>query len=140
MLCTTLSHYVGAARWQGVSLRDLRLRDNATPIQGARDTVLAYTGIQRVVFRIQWPGYGHIEWCRNISVVGRDGLPISRLALAVEIAANFARFFEKTEYETPTSRDWMVSPSCVRFEHLFLVSLHNTFENVWQADIALDIC
>jgi hypothetical protein len=35
--------------------------------------------------------------------------------------------------------DWMISPACVRFEHLYLLSLQNTFEDVWQADIALDL-
>lgn len=47
---------------------------------------------------------------------------------------------QKTQYETPTALDLMVAPSCVRFEHLFLISLHNTFEGVWQADVALDLC
>jgi hypothetical protein len=34
----------------------------------------------------------------------------------------------------------MVSPTCVRFEHSLLISLQNTFEDVWQADVALDLC
>jgi hypothetical protein len=46
---------------------------------------------------------------------------------------------QKSQYETASSRDWMISPSCVRFEHLFLISLQNTFDDVWQADVALDV-
>ncbi|KAJ7833853.1 hypothetical protein B0H14DRAFT_3087661 [Mycena olivaceomarginata] len=107
---------------------------------GANDFVLSHTGLQRVVFRIIWPGYGHVEWCRAIPVTSPNGAPITRVALAVQIASNFARFVEKSQYETPSTRDWMVSPTCVRFEHLLLISLQNTFEDVWQADVALDLC
>ncbi|KAJ7702114.1 hypothetical protein B0H14DRAFT_2416770 [Mycena olivaceomarginata] len=131
--------YPGQAR-QGVSMRDLRLKGTSTPIQGANDFVLSHTGLQRVVFRIIWPGYGHVEWCRAIPVTSPNGAPITRVALAVQIASNFARFVEKSQYETPSTRDWMVSPTCVRFEHLLLISLQNTFEDVWQADVALDLC
>ncbi|KAK7060044.1 hypothetical protein R3P38DRAFT_2495973 [Favolaschia claudopus] len=130
----------GRPRHQGVSMKDLRLQGTGAPIQGAGDPVLAYTGLQRVIFRIMWPGYGHIEWCRAIPVVAPNGAPITRVALAVQIATSFAHFIEKAQYETPSDRSWMVSPNCVRFEHLILISLQNTFEDVWQADVALDIC
>ncbi|KAJ7610550.1 hypothetical protein DFH06DRAFT_1016600 [Mycena polygramma] len=130
--------YPGQAR-QGVSMRELRLKGMSAPLQGANDPVLAHTGLQRVIFRILWPGYGHVEWCRTIPVVAPNGAPITRLALGVQIANNFARFVEKCQSETPTSRDLMLSPHCVRFEHLFLISLQNTFEDVWQADVVLDI-
>ncbi|KAJ7149285.1 hypothetical protein C8R43DRAFT_888156 [Mycena crocata] len=129
--------YAGRAR-EGVSMRELRLKGVAAPIQGANDLVLVHTGLQRVVFRILWPGYGHVEWCRTIPLVASNGAPITRVALGVQIASNFSRFFEKTQYETPKSTDWMVAPTCVRFEHLVLVSLQNTFEDVWQADVILD--
>ncbi|KAJ7093373.1 hypothetical protein B0H15DRAFT_776757 [Mycena belliarum] len=123
--------YSGQSR-QGVSMRDLRV--NIARFQGASDPVLQYPGLQKIVFRIQWPGYGHVEWCRNIPVAG-----LTRMALAVHIASNFAHFFEKAVYETATAPDWMISPNCVRFEHLYLISLQNTFEDIWQADIALDL-
>jgi hypothetical protein len=103
--------YYGQTR-QGVSMRELRLKGTSTPIHGANDAVLAHTGLQRIVFRIlvrtalshrmrtisnpftQWPGYGHVEWCRTIPVVAPNGAPITRVALAVQIASNFTRFFE----------------------------------------------
>ncbi|KAJ7703526.1 hypothetical protein B0H17DRAFT_922023 [Mycena rosella] len=131
--------YPGQAR-QGVSMREFRLKGNSTPIQGAGDLVLAHTGLQRIVFRILWPDYGHVEWCRAIPVVAPNGSPITRVALGLQITSNLARFFEKSQYETPTAPDWLIGPSCVRFEHLLLISLQNTFEDVWQADIALDLC
>ncbi|KAJ7463265.1 hypothetical protein FB451DRAFT_1043330 [Mycena latifolia] len=130
--------YPGQAR-QGVSMRELRLKGTSTPLQGAGDLVLAQSGLQRVVFRILWPGYGHVEWCRTISVVSPNGAPITRVALGVQIASNFINFFERTRYEAPTAVDWMISPSCVCFEDLYLISLQNTFENVWQADIAQNL-
>ncbi|KAJ7719342.1 hypothetical protein DFH07DRAFT_761170 [Mycena maculata] len=123
-------------QYQGVSMREIRLKGPMAPIRGADDAVFAPTGLQRIVFRIIWPGYRQVDWCRTIVVDGN----ITRAALAFQIASNFARFVEKSQYETPTATDWMISPTCVRFEHLFLVSLRNTFENVWQADVALDVC
>ncbi|KAJ6620239.1 hypothetical protein B0H10DRAFT_1103498 [Mycena sp. CBHHK59/15] len=131
--------YPGQSR-QGVSMRELSLRGTSTPIQGAGDPVFSNTGLQRIVFRILWPGYEHVEWCRGIVVTSPNGAPITRVALGNQIAQNFARFMEKTQYETPSVQDWMVGPSCVRFEHLFLISLNNVFEDSWQADIALDLC
>ncbi|KAJ7622573.1 hypothetical protein DFH06DRAFT_1105121 [Mycena polygramma] len=130
--------YPGQAR-QGVSMRELRLKGMSVPLHGANDPVLAHTGLQRVILRIIWPGYGHVEWCRTVPVVAPNGAPITRLALGVQIANNFARFIEKCQSETPSSRDLMFAANCVRFEHLFLLSLQNTFEDVWQADVALDL-
>ncbi|KAJ7656756.1 hypothetical protein DFH06DRAFT_1269407 [Mycena polygramma] len=104
--------YPGQAR-QGVSMRELRLKGMSAPLHGANDPVLAHTGLQRVILRIIWPGYGHVEWCRTVPV--------------------------KCQSETPSSRDLMFATNCVRFEHLFLISLQNTFEDVWQADVALDL-
>ncbi|KAJ6549155.1 hypothetical protein B0H10DRAFT_2170008 [Mycena sp. CBHHK59/15] len=120
----------------GVSMRELSLRGTSTPIQGAGDPVFSNTGLQRIVFRILWPGYEHVEWCRGIVVTSPNGAPITRVALGNQIAQNFARFMEgyspqKTQYETPSVQDWM---------HLFLISLNNVFEDSWQADIALDLC
>ncbi|KAJ7222758.1 hypothetical protein B0H12DRAFT_1304641 [Mycena haematopus] len=130
--------YPGHTR-QGVSMRDLRLKNTATPIRGSNDPVLAHTGLQRVIFRIIWPGYGHVEWCRPIVVTSPTGAPITRVGLGVQIASSFARFVEKSEYETPSAREWMISPNCVRFDHLYLIALHNTSGDVWQADVALDL-
>ncbi|KAF7317373.1 hypothetical protein HMN09_00473600 [Mycena chlorophos] len=133
--------YVGQPRpGQGVSMRELRLKSTSTPIAGSDDPVLAATGLQRIIVRIIWPGYGHVEWCRNVTVVSRNGEPISRVCLAVQIATTFASWFEKTQYEHPSSSEWMISPACVQFKHLYLVSLINTFDDCWQADVALDVC
>ncbi|KAJ7743586.1 hypothetical protein B0H16DRAFT_1463575 [Mycena metata] len=128
--------YPGQA-WQGVSMRGLRLKGTSAPIQGANDLVFAHTGLQRVVFRLIWPGYGHVEWCRALPVVAPNRVP-TRVALGLQIASNFAHFVE-SQYETPSAREGMIAPTCVRFEHLFLVSLQNTSEGVWEADVALDL-
>ncbi|KAJ7123952.1 hypothetical protein C8R43DRAFT_1135745 [Mycena crocata] len=123
---------------EGVSMRELRTQGTMTQIQGANDPVLAHIKLDRLVFRILWPSYPEYEWCRAVPLVASNGAPITRVALGMQIASNFAHFCEKAQYETPTSADWMVSPTCVKFEHLVLVSLQNTAEGVWQADVILD--
>ncbi|KAF7306232.1 hypothetical protein MIND_00413800 [Mycena indigotica] len=132
--------YIGAAAaGQGVSMYDIRLQGNATQLKAANDLVLASSGLTRITFRIIWSGYEHVEWCRTINVVSETGVPITRLGLAIQVASSFAHWTEKAQYVKPTSSDWMVSPACVQFRHMYLVSLVNTFENVWQADVALDV-
>nr|GAT55374.1 predicted protein [Mycena chlorophos] len=142
---------------QGVSMRELRLRGPEMHMRGAGDCVFA--GLQRIVFRIIWPGYAHVEWCRTMPVVAPNGAPITRVGLAIQVASTFANYFEvsrspsssllapskcsvdlqKTQYEQPSSADWMISPACVQFKHLYLIALVNTAEGVWQADVALDV-
>ncbi|KAJ7155150.1 hypothetical protein C8R46DRAFT_1041338 [Mycena filopes] len=120
-------------------MRELRLKGPGTQVHGANDPVFAHTGLQRIVFRLIWPGYEHVEWCRTLPLVAPNGAPITRVALAMLLASNFAHFIEKSQYETAASREWIIAPTCVRFEHLFLVSLQNTSEGIWQADVALDL-
>ncbi|KAF7317659.1 hypothetical protein MKEN_00853500 [Mycena kentingensis (nom. inval.)] len=132
--------YAGSRPGQGIPMRELRLKGSALPMCGALDPVLGGSGLQRIVFRINWPGYGHVEWCRSVAVVAPNGAPISRMALAMQIATNYANWYEKTQFEQPSSNEWLLSPKCVEFKHLHLVSLINTFEDCWQADVALDIC
>ncbi|KAJ7614488.1 hypothetical protein FB45DRAFT_758654 [Roridomyces roridus] len=120
---------------QGVSMRDLSNRGPNAPIAGAGDQIFAPLGVQKISLRIIWPGYQHVEWNRSIDVSS-----ITRAGLAYQVASNFARFFEKSAYETPSSAThYLISPAGVRFEHLYLVSLTNTIDNVWQADVALDL-
>ncbi|KAJ6474888.1 hypothetical protein C8R45DRAFT_834770, partial [Mycena sanguinolenta] len=119
--------YPGQTR-QSVPMRDLHLRGPSVLIQGAHDFLLANTGLKRIVFPIMW--------CRTIPVI-TNGAPITRAFIDSQIASDLVRF--KSDYETPTSRDWMISPSCVRLEHLYLVALHKTSDDVWQADVALDL-
>ncbi|KAF7306233.1 hypothetical protein MIND_00413900 [Mycena indigotica] len=117
-------HTSASLAGQGVAMRDLRLQGNATRIEGANDLVLAHSGLARITFRIIWPGYEHVEWCRTMSIVSDHGAPITRLGLAIQVASSFAHWTEKTQYEKPTSPEWMVSPACVQFKHMYLVSLH----------------
>ncbi|KAG6808432.1 hypothetical protein H0H93_016941 [Arthromyces matolae] len=62
-------------------------------VQGANDPVLAHTGRQRIMFRILWPGYEHVEWFDQVELNHR-GYPLTRVQLGAFIAQNFARFVE----------------------------------------------
>ncbi|KAG6917559.1 hypothetical protein DXG01_002028 [Tephrocybe rancida] len=133
--------YAGYAK-QGVPMRELSARSGtvlASMIQGGKDTVLAHTGLARITFRILWPGYEHVEWARSVELtVGGYG-PITRAQLGAAISQNFARFVEKTRTESSRSAEWNLNSSGIRFEHLVLVALVNVFEDVWQADVAVDL-
>ncbi|KAJ7854529.1 hypothetical protein B0H14DRAFT_2579789 [Mycena olivaceomarginata] len=114
LYCPVFFDYPDQAR-QGVSMREPRLKGVLTPIQGPNPTI-PYSHTRDCSGSFSALSYGHVEWCRTILVTSPTGAPITRVALGVQIASRFAHFVEKSQCETPTSRDWMVTPSCVRFE------------------------
>ncbi|KAG6845549.1 hypothetical protein H0H87_007793 [Tephrocybe sp. NHM501043] len=133
--------YPGYSR-QGVSMRELSARSIntlASIIQGGGDSVFAHTGLARITLRILWPGYEHVEWARSVELNVNGFGPITRAQLGAIISQNFARFVEKTRSEPSRIAEWNLSSSGIRFEHLILISLVNVFEDVWQADVAVDL-
>ncbi|KAG5730979.1 hypothetical protein E4T56_gene4013 [Termitomyces sp. T112] len=132
--------YIGYSK-QGVPMQELMARGTtalASMIQGANDAVFAHTGLIRIAFRIIWPGYEHVEWARTIELT-RGKTPITRAQLGSTISLSFARFVEKTRLEPSTPNEWNLTSSGIRFEHLVLVALVNVFDNVWLADVAVDL-
>ncbi|KAJ3491549.1 hypothetical protein NLJ89_g11328 [Agrocybe chaxingu] len=101
------------------------------------DTVLAHTGLSRITFRIKWPGYESANWARSIEIT--TGGQITRAALAQAVAQNFARFIEMYRGAKSSSAQWSIAPNNIRYEHLYLVSLFNVFEDSWQAEVVIDL-
>ncbi|KAF8060682.1 hypothetical protein FPV67DRAFT_1423342 [Lyophyllum atratum] len=131
--------YLGYSK-QGVHMRELSSRSLhalGTMINGAYDQVLAHTGLPRISFRILWPGYEHVEWVRNLNI-DTSGRPITRAQLGVVVSQHFSRFVERMYPERATCSEWYLGANGIRFEHLILLSFKNVFENVWQADVAVD--
>ncbi|TFK24498.1 hypothetical protein FA15DRAFT_680663 [Coprinopsis marcescibilis] len=125
---------------QGIMMRDLSTRNISAIGQllaGANDAVMASTGLKQITLRIMWPGYTHVDWSRVIDLIAPTG-PITRAQLALLIAQNFARFMEIARTQSPTAAEYVIAPGAIQYEHLVLVGLHNVFEDVWQADIAID--
>ncbi|KAG6830418.1 hypothetical protein H0H87_008166 [Tephrocybe sp. NHM501043] len=125
---------------QGVQMRELVARSStalASMIQGAGDLVLAHTGRERIMFRIIWPGYEHIERAYSLEIAPGER-PITRAQLGVVISQHFARFVEKMRSE-PSQSQWNLNISGIRFEHLVLVGLVNVWDGVWQAEVAVDL-
>ncbi|EAU82617.1 hypothetical protein CC1G_07899 [Coprinopsis cinerea okayama7 len=131
--------YIGFKK-QGIPMRELSARSITAlgqMIAGANDPVFASTGLKSVTLRIMWPGYTHLDFYRVINVVTGSG-HITRAQLASTIAQNFARFVEHARNERPDAVEYAIGPTAIQFEHLVLVGFHNTFEDVWQADVAID--
>ncbi|KAF8998855.1 hypothetical protein BDQ17DRAFT_1247341 [Cyathus striatus] len=129
--------YIGFSK-QGVPMCELAGRSMTAISQmvvGANDMVLA-AGMQRINFRIIWPGYEHVDWARSVEVA-TSGL-MNRGQLGAAIAMNFARFIDVPRTEKASSGDWYVGPTGIRFDQLVLVGLYNVVDDVWQADVAVD--
>ncbi|TFK60460.1 hypothetical protein BDN72DRAFT_828884 [Pluteus cervinus] len=128
--------YAGHSQ-QGVSMRAIH-HGSAPQLEGSDDPVLQHTGLQTITLRIIWPGYEYIDFSRAIEIALPSG-PITRSELAAAVSANFCRFLEKVKCSPSTGTSWTVGVGGIRFEHLVLVSLINTWENVWQAAVAIDV-
>ncbi|KAJ7056807.1 hypothetical protein C8F01DRAFT_1310538 [Mycena amicta] len=122
---------------QGVWMRDLRgqARDSI-PIRGAADVLPQ--AIERINFRIIWPGYEHVEDAVYIKLENTANVRLTRAELGKRVADRFMQFLEKVKDISPTATRFPVNDRGVKYEHLYLLKLVNTTGNVWQADIALD--
>ncbi|KAF9522487.1 hypothetical protein CPB83DRAFT_917136 [Crepidotus variabilis] len=118
---------------QGVRMQHLIAQDCSGLITGGTDRVLAHTGLQKITFRIMWTGYTS-DWVRPIEVASHG--PITRAKLGQLVAQNFARFIEIHSSTKSSEPAWAAGH--IRFDMLSLISLINTCDENWQADIYVD--
>ncbi|KAF8657413.1 hypothetical protein AX16_002210 [Volvariella volvacea WC 439] len=132
--------YLGSQN-QGVPMRELIARSaNAldSMIGGAYDPVFSQIGVQSITFCILWHGYTHVEWKQTVNVDEFE--PMTRAQLGATISRNFSQFIEKVSQESYTGApEWSVGNGRVKFDQLVLVSLSNIADNVWQANVAVDV-
>ncbi|KAI0068528.1 hypothetical protein BV25DRAFT_1910302 [Artomyces pyxidatus] len=134
--------WIGAPSGFGVSMNELLAKSVfglGEQMVGGHERVFGSLNLNKIAFRIGWPGYAAVDWNRPIELYTRNG-PITRVELAVEVANQFARFVEKATYVPcdKHSLDWRVSPGYIRFDHLILVALVNISGDSWQADIIVE--
>ncbi|KAG6829423.1 hypothetical protein H0H92_004569 [Tricholoma furcatifolium] len=127
---------------QGVPMRELVARSGTgmtALLQGAGDLVFACTGLVRITLKIMWPGYEHLDWASPIDLTYAGSGPITRAQLAASVSHGFARFTERARKEYCRSTEWSLVSSGIRFEQLVLLSLFNVCEDIWQADVAINL-
>ncbi|KAF7432549.1 hypothetical protein PC9H_004490 [Pleurotus ostreatus] len=107
-------------------------------MDGAYDKVLAHTGLQRITFRLVWPGYENVNWTRSIQIYNENG-PITRAGLAVEIAKIISCFVMNSAYEPCANQDWQLHPAKITIKRVVLVALHHISEGSWQAEVLVDV-
>ncbi|KAF9528765.1 hypothetical protein CPB83DRAFT_813288 [Crepidotus variabilis] len=120
-------------RSEGVRMQHLIVQDCSGLITGGTDMVLANPGLQKITFRIMWTGYTS-DWVRPIEIVSNG--PITRAKLGKLVAQNFARFIEIHSSTKTSEPAWAASR--IRFDMLSLISLVNTCDENWQADVYVD--
>ncbi|KAF9020264.1 hypothetical protein BDZ89DRAFT_925044, partial [Hymenopellis radicata] len=80
----------------------------------------------------QWPGYPHVEWYCYVEVNTKMGPNLSRSRCIFRLmdcsAENSVRIRE---------RNWKVGADRIRLENLVILSVWNTYENSWQAEITV---
>ncbi|KAF9259223.1 hypothetical protein L218DRAFT_1004104 [Marasmius fiardii PR-910] len=107
-------------------------------MEGGGDHVLQDVQEQKIVFRVLWPGYGHVDTRTPISILTRAGLPMTRAQLGKRIAQRIASFIERCQNEETSDSYWQIHHfEGIKIDQPIIVSLVNVFRNAWQAEIVL---
>ncbi|KAH8079423.1 hypothetical protein BXZ70DRAFT_649039 [Cristinia sonorae] len=110
-------------------------------VQGGREVILQ--GLDKVVFRILWPGYDHVDWHRHVRLTTSTG-PITRGQLAEQIIDHLFSFFHKLASETvdPNEKVWTIGHNTRArqwgMENVILLGLYPVHERTYQAE--LQVC
>ncbi|TFL03900.1 hypothetical protein BDV98DRAFT_352628 [Pterulicium gracile] len=91
---------------------------------------------QHVTLKIFWPGYPQLDWTRQINLTNTSGKPITRAQLASAVSLQFARFFEKAQFEQAKDAQWRIGVTGITFDSMILLSLTQACDNVWVAEVA----
>jgi len=86
---------------------------------------------------LQWPGYPQ-DWIRSVEVVS-SGTSIGRAKLGKIVARQFVGFIKAQSSITCTSPQWSLLHCAGIFDRLYLISLINSFNNNWQAEVFISL-
>ncbi|EAU85226.1 hypothetical protein CC1G_06242 [Coprinopsis cinerea okayama7 len=132
--------YVGRFN-QGIPMVELSIKDRS-PTELAKMMVRGFDQVfppdtSPITFRIQWPGYDHLEYVRRLHIVTTGPVNYNRAEVAQAIASVFAEFCDTHKNTRGTDPNYQVGD--IQFQKLVLVGIRNVYENVWQADVAIDM-
>ncbi|KAK0243427.1 hypothetical protein EDD85DRAFT_933752 [Armillaria nabsnona] len=119
----------------GVDVSDLIGRGPAeTPrmLVGGHDIYLQQQG--GIFLCIRWPGYQHNQFISKI-MINPGG--VSRAVLGEIVADKIKFFYQTAKYSASSNPRWNVGVQNIRLEQIVLLSLWNTHENYWQAEMAI---
>ncbi|KAF5358656.1 hypothetical protein D9758_007722 [Tetrapyrgos nigripes] len=134
-----LFDYAGGHSRQGVSVRDVCGRTSTLDewLAGAKDPVLAKSGLRKINSQIRWPGLETIEpWIRSVDVCFPTG-HITRAQLAFSVARQIIAFAERAQFHKHRT-SFPLGREGIKIESLVLVALINVGGETWQAVIAYD--
>ncbi|OBZ75124.1 hypothetical protein A0H81_05003 [Grifola frondosa] len=103
------------------------------------ETVFEWSGLKVIRVQISWPAYPDVVHEIDLAVRTEDSRRatafITRIEVAMAIAEHFAGFVDKTMNRrvTPHNEDWAFVPGAIYA--LWLVALHHTQGNVFQAQV-----
>ncbi|KAF5361855.1 hypothetical protein D9756_002050 [Leucocoprinus leucothites] len=138
-LCPPILFDYISAQGQGVPIHDfivLSTNALAQDISGAHDQVLAGLGVRVMTLRIMWQGYERLNWSRSIPV----SPALSRAQLGATIAMQVWNFIEDVRSTCFEARpEWSLSLDAkITFDNIILLGLYSIYDNIWQADLAVD--
>ncbi|KAK0190330.1 hypothetical protein F5146DRAFT_1000381 [Armillaria mellea] len=87
-----------------------------------------------IILCIRWPGYQHNAFMTKI-MLNSGG--VSRAVLGEIVAEKIKIFYEAVKYTASSNPRWSIGLQNIRLEQIVLLSVWNTHENYWQAEMAI---
>ncbi|KAK0499455.1 hypothetical protein EDD18DRAFT_1441305 [Armillaria luteobubalina] len=125
----------GRPKVMGVGVSDLIGRNPASiprMLIGGHDLYLQTK--PGIILCIRWPGYQHSALITPITI-GSGG--VSRAVLGEIVAEKIKIFYDVAKYHATSNPRWSLGVQNIRLEQIVLLSLWNTHENYWQAEMAI---
>ncbi|XP_006461583.1 hypothetical protein AGABI2DRAFT_143427 [Agaricus bisporus var. bisporus H97] len=104
-------------------------------IGGAEDQILTGLKANHILLKMNWQGYECLNWVRSVPV----SQSICRAQLGARIVMVFWEYLQDVQDSRLPNPGWMKEFGMVNFDQVVLIGLYNIYDNVWQADLALDI-
>ncbi|KAK0230155.1 hypothetical protein IW262DRAFT_1291331 [Armillaria fumosa] len=87
-----------------------------------------------IILCIRWPGYQHNTLITPIMI---DSGGVSRAVLGEIVAEKIKNFYHAAKYNATSNPRWSLGVQNIHLEQIVLLSLWNTHENYWQAEMAI---
>ncbi|KAG7447795.1 uncharacterized protein BT62DRAFT_1075133 [Guyanagaster necrorhizus] len=122
---------------KGISVQDLITRGPAEipRMLVGGNAIYLRGGMKQMYIRFQWLGYEHLNFFTEIKVDPSQGIPLA--VLAQELGRKINSFYSVAQYSFCSNEQWRMGARNIRLEQLILLSMWNTHENWWQAEIAI---
>ncbi|KAF8886933.1 hypothetical protein BD779DRAFT_1786347 [Infundibulicybe gibba] len=122
----------------GASMAELCAPSPPAPAKIASGDKVLFTVKKNITLHILWPGYDRVECSRSFGV----GPGTTLAVLVSEFSKMFSRYIEINKFVQSSRPEFQIAQpghQGIYFNQLILLSVHEPFEDHWQADVAFEL-